>query len=88
MDVGITQEGKGVVPIPKFKRRSVSAVRDWPPGCGPAAEQESKQIAVVSLSDSIGIESVVLQVIRCVVSLSFSGIYVILACVVYVLYMC
>jgi len=39
MDASASQGGKGV--IPKFKKRSVSAVRDWPPGCGPVSEQES-----------------------------------------------
>ena len=73
MEANTIQEGKGKVPIPKFKKRSVSAVRDWPPGCGPASEQESRQIAVVSPSDSISIESIVLQVIRCVINPPFSG---------------
>jgi len=52
--------------IPKFKKRAVSAVRDWPLGCGPASEQHLRQIAVVSTTDSVDIESIVLSIIRCV----------------------
>ncbi|KAA3460522.1 hypothetical protein EPI10_027179 [Gossypium australe] len=64
MEATTNQSGQGRVPIPKFKKRAVSAVRDWPPGCGPAAGDSYRQIAVVSLSDSLGIESVELQVMR------------------------
>ncbi|KAA3487114.1 Retrotransposable element Tf2 [Gossypium australe] len=53
-----------IVPAPKFKKRAISVVRDWPPSCGPASEQNSRQIAVVSVSDSVDIKSVVLRVIR------------------------
>jgi len=60
-------------PAPKFKRRAVSAVRDWPPGCGPASEQENRQIVVVSVDDSIDVENVVLRVIRCVTLTHFVG---------------
>ena len=52
MEATTSQSGQGKVPIPKFKKRAVSAVRDWPPGCGPATENV-EQIAVVSLDDSI-----------------------------------
>ena len=66
-NVSKSKEGVGsVVPAPKFKKRAVSAIQDLPPGCGPASEQNSRQIAVVSANDSVDIESVVLTVIRCV----------------------
>ena len=71
MDANTSGGGKGVVPTPRFKKRSVSAVRDWPSGGGPASERD-KQITVVSSSeDAREIESVVLQVIRCVVNSQF-----------------
>ena len=73
MEANTSLEGKGKAPIPKFKKRSVSAVRDWPPGCGPATGESYRQIAVVSLSDSVGIEGLELQVIRCVASLLSPG---------------
>ncbi|KAA3473686.1 hypothetical protein EPI10_024047 [Gossypium australe] len=59
-----SQSGQGKVPIPKFKKRAVSAVRNWPPGCGPAAGDSYRQIAVVSLVDSVGIEGLELRVLR------------------------
>ncbi|KAA3470446.1 hypothetical protein EPI10_016156 [Gossypium australe] len=65
MEATTSQSGQGKASIPKFKKRAVSAVRDWPPGCGPAAGDSYRQIAVVSLSDSLGIESVELQVLSC-----------------------
>ncbi|KAA3470444.1 hypothetical protein EPI10_016154 [Gossypium australe] len=65
MEATASQSGQGKASIPKFKKRAVSAVRDWPPGCGPAAGDSYRQIAVVSLSDSLGIESVELQVLSC-----------------------
>ncbi|KAA3473788.1 reverse transcriptase [Gossypium australe] len=34
------------IPTPKFKRRAVSAIRDFPPGCGPSSG-ENRQIVVV-----------------------------------------
>ena len=41
------QKGSGfAIPTPKFKRRAVSAVRDFPPGCGPSSG-ENRQIVVV-----------------------------------------
>ncbi|KAA3483678.1 hypothetical protein EPI10_005826 [Gossypium australe] len=64
MEANTSQGGQEKTPIPKFKKRVVSAVRDWPPGCGPAAGDSYRQIAVVSLSDSVGVESLELQVIR------------------------
>ncbi|KAA3473724.1 DNA/RNA polymerases superfamily protein [Gossypium australe] len=59
--IQVELSGQGKVPIPKFKKRAVSAVRDWPPGCGPAAGDSYRQIAVVSLVDSVGIEGLELQ---------------------------
>ncbi|KAA3460481.1 hypothetical protein EPI10_027138 [Gossypium australe] len=50
--------------IPKFKKRAVSAVRDWPLGCGPASEQHLRQIVVVSTTDIIDIESIILTAVR------------------------
>ena len=41
------QKGSGfAIPTPKFKRRAVSAVQDFPPGCGPSSG-ENRQIVVV-----------------------------------------
>ena len=65
MDSNASQAVGGVGsvnPAPKFKKRAVSAVRDWPPGCGLASEQ----IAVVSINESVDVETIVLRVIRCV----------------------
>ncbi|KAA3465604.1 Cadherin-related family member 4 [Gossypium australe] len=62
MDSSTNQGTKGVghvVPTPKFKKRSVLAVRDWPPGCGSASEQDRRQIVVVSISDSVEIAGMV-----------------------------
>ncbi|KAA3470165.1 hypothetical protein EPI10_015895 [Gossypium australe] len=50
--------------IPKFKKRAVSAVRDWLLGCGPASEQHLRQIAVVLATDSVNLEGLILTVIR------------------------
>ena len=41
------QKGSGIaIPTPKFKHRAVSAVWDFPPGCGPSSG-ENRQIVVV-----------------------------------------
>ena len=69
MDSSVSQAIGGVGPVnpaPKFKKRAVSAVWDWPPGCGPTSEQSSRQIAVVPFNESVDVESIVLRVIRCV----------------------
>ncbi|KAH1031279.1 hypothetical protein J1N35_043453, partial [Gossypium stocksii] len=46
---GFSEEGSGRVPtgnglvvtVPRFKKRKVLAVRDFPPGCGRVAEPQS-----------------------------------------------
>ncbi|KAA3488295.1 ty3-gypsy sub-class retrotransposonable element polyprotein [Gossypium australe] len=48
------QKGSGlVISTPKFKRRVVSAVRDFPPGCGPSSG-ESRQIMVMLSDEDLG----------------------------------
>jgi len=70
-----------VNPTPKFKKRAVSAVRDWPPGCGPASEQISRQIAVVPINESVDVESIVLRVIKCVTLTHFIGLICYYLCI-------
>ncbi|KAA3483170.1 hypothetical protein EPI10_005363 [Gossypium australe] len=46
MDSSASKSKEGVGPVvsgPKFKKRAVSAVRDWPSSYGPASEQSSRK---------------------------------------------
>ncbi|KAA3465683.1 histone-lysine N-methyltransferase, H3 lysine-9 specific SUVH6-like [Gossypium australe] len=49
------------IPTPKFKRRAVSTVRDFPPGCGPSSS-ENRQIMVVH--DSKDLTKSVLRLLK------------------------
>ena len=75
MDASVGQAVVGsepIIPAPKFKRRAVSAVRDYPPGCGrePTSAWD-RQIAVIPASESVDVESLLLRVIRCVIRTRF-----------------
>ncbi|KAA3466525.1 hypothetical protein EPI10_001612 [Gossypium australe] len=59
------KEGSGlVISASKFKSRAVSAVRDFPSGCGrePTSAWD-RQIAVIPASESVDVESLVLRII-------------------------
>ncbi|KAH1039897.1 hypothetical protein J1N35_041640 [Gossypium stocksii] len=60
-----------VVPAPKFKQRKVSAIWDFPPGCGRVTAPSSRSSEVITVDrSSQGADTqefLVLYVIRCVI---------------------
>ncbi|KAH1073340.1 hypothetical protein J1N35_025668 [Gossypium stocksii] len=67
VSVKMSTEYESVTISPKFKRRKVSAVRDFPPGCGRRATTDLELYRQIKVDQGSGdYEYLMLQMVRCV----------------------